>query len=108
MGGHDSIVRGSDNVLADLGFAHAEEERVKLHLAYAINTELERRELNGASAAGLLGMSLSDLTSLTKYKLTEFPVGRLMTWLTALDRDVQIVIKEVPRSRSRGKQDQRG
>jgi hypothetical protein len=33
------------------------------------------------------------------YKLAGFSVERLMTFLTALDRDVRIVIRQKPRSR---------
>jgi Helix-turn-helix domain len=33
------------------------------------------------------------------YKLDDFSVERLMTFLTAFDRDVEIVIRKKPRSR---------
>ena len=36
---------------------------------------------------------------LRNYKLEGFSVERLMTLLTALDRDVEIVIRKKPRSR---------
>lgn len=84
MAGKDNIARGSGNVLADLGFAHPEEEMAKLRLTHAINAELERRKLTHASAVGHLGMSISEVGSLTNYKIAEFSVGHLMAWLTAL------------------------
>jgi Helix-turn-helix domain len=33
------------------------------------------------------------------YKLDGFSVERLMTFLTALDRDIEIVVRKKPRSR---------
>lgn len=97
------IIRGSKNVFADLGFADAEERQTKLRLAYAINTILEEQRLTQAEAARVLGASQPKVSSLANYKLDGFSVERLMTYLTALDRDVQIVIKKKPRSRSSGR-----
>jgi len=38
--------------------------------------------------------------ALAKYKLDGFSVERLMTFLTALDQDFEIVIRNKPRSRT--------
>ena len=57
-----------------------------------------QRALQGR-AAKLLGVSQPKVSALRHYKLAGFPVERLMTLLTALDRDVEIVIKRKPRSR---------
>ena len=37
---------------------------------------------------------------IANYKLAGFSVERLMTFLTALDQDVEIVIRKKPRSRT--------
>jgi predicted XRE-type DNA-binding protein len=97
------ITRGSSNVFADLGFPDAEERQTKLRLAFAINTILEELHLTQAEAAHILDASQPKVSSLANYKLEGFSVERLMTYLTALDRDVQIVIKKKPRSRSSGR-----
>jgi predicted XRE-type DNA-binding protein len=94
------IVRGTSNVFADLGYADAEERQTKLRLAYALNQIIEHRHLTQAEAAALLGVNQPKISALLRYKLDGFSVERLMTFLTALDRDVQIVIKKKPRSRS--------
>ena len=96
----NKVTRGSKNVFADLGFADAEERQTKLRLAYAINAILEERRFTQAEVARVLGASQPKVSSLANYKLEGFSVERLMTYLTALDRDVQIVIKKKPRSRS--------
>jgi predicted XRE-type DNA-binding protein len=93
------IGRGTGNVFADLGYPDAEERQTKLRLAYAINRIVEERRLTQAAVAGLLGITRPKVSALLNYKLAGFSVERLMTFLTALDRDVEIVIKRKPRSR---------
>ena len=96
----ETIIRGSDNVFADLGYADAEERQTKLRLAYAINGIVAGQGLTQAEAAGLLGINQPKVSALTNYKLAGFSIERLMTLLTALDRDVDIVIRK--RAKTRG------
>lgn len=93
------IERGTGNVFADLGYPDAEERQTKLRLAYAINAVVQEQGLTQAAAARLLGINQPKVSALLNYKLAGFSVERLMTFLTALDRDVKIVIKKKPRSR---------
>ena len=95
----DEIIRGSTNVFADLGYVDAEERQTKLRLAHAINRVIERRRLTQAATANLLGVNQPKISALRRYKLEGLSVERLMKFLTALDRDVEIVIKKKPRSR---------
>lgn len=99
----EKIIHGSTNVFADLGFADAEERQTKLRLAYAINQIVEESHLTQAAAANLLKINQPKVSALQRYKLDGFSVERLMTFLTALDRDVEISIKKRPRSRSTAK-----
>jgi predicted XRE-type DNA-binding protein len=98
-----TITRGSSNVFADLGFVDAEERQTKLRLAYAINSVVERQRLTQAAAADKLGINQPKVSALANYKLDGFSVERLMTFLTALDQDVEIVIRKKPRSRAAGR-----
>lgn len=93
------ITRGGDNVFADLGFADAEERQTQLRLAFAINQLLAGRKLTQVAAAKLLGVTQPKISALAKYRLAGFSVERLMILLTALDRDIEIVIRKKPRSR---------
>ncbi len=95
----DRITRGSTNVFADLGYIDAQERQTKLRLAHAINQVIERRRLTQVATANLLGINQPKVSALLRYKLDGFSVERLMKFLTALDRDVEIVIKKKPRSR---------
>jgi predicted XRE-type DNA-binding protein len=95
----EPIVRGAGNVFAALGYPDAEERQTKLRLAHALNTIIDERRLNQADAAAMLGVNQPKVSALRNYKLDGFSVERLLTLLTALDRDVEIVIRKKPRSR---------
>lgn len=95
-----AITRGTGNVFADLGYADAEERQTKLRLTHAINGVIARRSMTQATAAETLGINQPKVSALANYKLAGFSVERLMTFLTALDQDVEIVIRNKPRSRA--------
>ena len=95
----EAITRGTGNVFADLGYPDAEERQTKLRLAHAINEVIACRRLTQAAAAERLGVNQPKVSALARYKLDGFSVERLMGFLTALDQDVEIVIKQKPRSR---------
>jgi predicted XRE-type DNA-binding protein len=95
----EAISRGTRNVFADLGFPDSAERQAKLRLAYALNQVLEARKVSQADAANVLGVTQPKVSALRHYKLAGFSVERLMNLLTALDQDVEIVIRQKPRSR---------
>jgi predicted XRE-type DNA-binding protein len=94
-----AVVRGTKNVFAELGYPDATERQAKRRLAYALNQMLEQRNLSQAEAAKVLGVTQPKISALRNYKLAGFSVERLMNLLTALDQDIEIVIKRKPRSR---------
>ena len=94
----DLIVRSSGNVFADLGLKNSGEKQTKVRLAVAINQILEKAHVSQMRAARLLGINQPKISALANYRLDGFSVERLMNFLTALGRDVEIVIR---RSRSR-------
>ena len=89
-----AVTCGTANVFADLGFPNAAERQVKLRLAYALNQILAARQLSPVDAADVLGLARSEGKALRHYKLAGLSVERLMTLLTALDQDVEIVIRQ--------------
>ena len=92
------IVRSSGNVFADLGFADAGERQTKVRLALAINDVLKRRGLSQGKAAELLGINQPKVSALSKYRLQGFSVERLMRFLTSLNQDVEIIVRNRPRT----------
>jgi predicted XRE-type DNA-binding protein len=99
----ERIVRSSGNVFADLGIADAGERQTKVRLVIAINDVLQRRRLSQAKAAELLGINQPKVSALSKYRLEGFSVERLMRFLTSLNQDVEITIRNRPRARRPGR-----
>jgi predicted XRE-type DNA-binding protein len=95
----ESIVRSSGNVFADLGLRDADEKQTKVRLAVAIQQIIQARRLSQAAAARLLDINQPKISALVNYHLDGFSVERLLHFLNALDRDVEIVIRKKPRSR---------
>ena len=77
--------------------------RRELRLAYALNEVIARRRMTQEEAAEKLGINQPKVSALANYKLGGFSVERLMTLLTALDQDVEIVIRKKKRSRTAGR-----
>ena len=84
--------RGTDNVLADLGFPDAEELTAKTILAKKINDIVRSRGLTQLEAAELLGMPQPKVSAIRNYKLRGISLERLMQALTALGQHVEIVV----------------
>jgi predicted XRE-type DNA-binding protein len=97
--GKEPVTRGTRNVFADLGFPDGAERQARLRLAFALNQELEARNISQADAAKVLGVTQPKVSALRRDKLEGFSVERLMNLLTALGQDVEIVIRRKPRSR---------
>jgi len=93
------VAPGSGNIFADLGLPNAEEKQTKVRLAFAINQIVAGPYLSQMAAARSLNVSQSKISALRNYQLDGFSVERLMNFLTALDRDVEILIRPKPKSR---------
>ncbi len=97
------VVQSSGNVFTDLGVANADEKQTKVRLAVAINQIIRKRHVSQTAAARLLDISQPKISALANFRLDGFSVERLMHFLNALDRDVEIVIRRKPRSRKAGR-----
>src|SRR5260370_28191507 len=82
--------RGTDNVLADLGFPDAEALTAKTVLAKKINDVID----SGSDAAKLLGMPQAKVLAIRNYKLRGISLARLTRALTALRQHVGILATE--------------
>jgi predicted XRE-type DNA-binding protein len=99
----DAVVASSGNVFADLGLRDADEKKTRVRLAVAVNQIIAGQRLTQAKAARLLDINQPKISALANYRLEGFSVERLMHFLNALDRDVEIVIRKKPRSRKSAK-----
>jgi len=97
-----NIEHGSANVYADLGLPDAEEMQVKAQLATKIGDIIKRRKLTQVQAAELLGIPQPKLSGLLRGQFRGISESKMLECLTRLGRDIEIVVKSAPRSRSEG------
>ena len=97
------VEEGAGNVYADLGYEDSESMLVKAQLAAKIAELVQRRALTQARAAEILGLTQPKVSALLKGRFRGISEHRLLECLTRLGRDVHIVIKPTPKSRSNGR-----
>ena len=96
------VERGNGNVFADLSHPEPEVHLLKAELVTRIDRIIRRRKLKQVEAAKLLGLSQPDVSRLLRGDFRNYSLERLLRFLTALGRDVEIIIRE-PRSRRQGR-----
>ena len=89
----DNITRGTGNVFADLGVPDASERQTKTRLALALNRIIKDQGLKQIDAARLLGVPQPKVSALVNYRLEGFSVEKLMQFIVALGRDVEIIVR---------------
>lgn len=72
---------------------HADELNAKAQIVYRICQILEEKKLTQKKAAALLGIDQPNISALISGRLDGFSIDRLFRFLTALGRNVEIVIK---------------
>ena len=85
------------NVFADLDRPEAEAHLLKAELVSRIDALIRRREITQTESGQLLGLSQPDVSRLLRGDFREYSLERLFRLLTALRRDIEIVIRP-PRS----------
>ena len=96
------VTKSSGNVFADLGLPNADELLAKAEMVRQISHIIAQRRLTQAEAARILGTTQPKVSALLRGHLSGFSMERLIRFLNALDRDVEIVVKRKPRSRPHG------
>ncbi|MBI1928838.1 XRE family transcriptional regulator [Candidatus Poribacteria bacterium] len=87
--------RGSGNVFKDLGLPDADELFLKAELGFEVFRILEDRGLTQTEAAKILGVKQPELSRLKNGKFNHYSVERLLTFLSRLNRDVEIRIMPI-------------
>lgn len=96
------VEAGSGNVFKDLGFADANERKLKVQLAMRLNELVEEHAYTQAQVAEVFGVAQPHVSELVNYRLNRFSSERLLHFITLLDRDVEIVIRPKAAKRRRG------
>jgi len=79
-------------VFADLGLPNPEQKLLKAQLTLQIYSILKDSGMTQAEIAKILGVQQPQVSLLMRNRAGTFSVGRLMEFLTALRRDVHIVV----------------
>ena len=87
------VERGSGNVFADLDYPNPEEALAKSRLTRVIAEILKQRGLTQTQAAELLGIDQPKVSRLVRGQFRDFSLERLIQFLGALDRQVDIVVR---------------
>ena len=91
------VERSSGNVFADLDYPNPEEALAKSRLTRVIADILKQRGLTQTQAAELLGIDQPKISRLVRGQFREFSLERLIQFLGALDRQVDIVVRPANR-----------
>jgi predicted XRE-type DNA-binding protein len=87
------VSEGSGNVFADLGLPSPEQELLGAQLTLQIHDILKSSGMTQREIAAILGVQQPQVSLLMRNRAGSFSVGRLMEFLTALRRDVQITVR---------------
>jgi predicted XRE-type DNA-binding protein len=94
LAGEDLEVRASSgNIFADLGLPEAEDRLAKAEIANRIEDLIAERALTQAQAAALMGLGQPNVSDIVRGRLKGYTLDRLFQCLTALDQDVEVVIR---------------
>lgn len=86
------VTPSSGNIFADMGLPNPEERLLKAKLARFVNRALEGKGWTQTEAAGVLGITQPDVSDLSRGRLKNFSVERLLQFLSRLERRVTITI----------------
>jgi len=89
-----AVGRSSGNVFADLQVTEPAEALAKSELAALIARALRARRLTQTAAGRVLGIDQPKVSELMRGRLTRFSTEKLISFLTRLGRDVEIVVRE--------------
>jgi predicted XRE-type DNA-binding protein len=95
-------LKGTDNVLFDLGFEDAEELTAKASLAVKLNDLIQKRGLSQAEVAAITGMTQPKVSQVRRYKLQNISLERLLQALVSLDQRVEIDVRPARRAHGPG------
>jgi predicted XRE-type DNA-binding protein len=87
------VTEGSGNVFADLGLPNPEQELLKAQLTLQIYAILKDSGMRQVEIAKVLRVRQPQVSLLMRNRAGNFSVGRLMEFLIALRRDVEIIVR---------------
>jgi predicted XRE-type DNA-binding protein len=89
-----SVTHTSYDVFVDLGIKLSDADRLKLHIAMAINSAIQKRKLTQVEAAKILKIDQPKVSAILRGRLDGFSEDRLMGFLFTLGRDMEVRFPE--------------
>jgi len=86
-------VKGSGNVYKDLGFRNPDEWSMKADIASKVYDIIEERGLTQREAGEILGIAQGRVSDMKRGQFDKFSLEKLLSFLVALDRDVDIFVR---------------
>jgi len=87
------VVRGTGNVLRDLGHPNPDAEQLKAILAAEIIKALDRQHLTVRAAHSRTGIAAADFSRIRNAGLQRFTLDRLMSVLNRLGSRVEVKVR---------------
>lgn len=92
------VTNGTGSVFADLGLPSDEEALIKVAIALAITQTIKKRGLSQSEAAVIAGTDQPKMSAILRGRLSQFKIDRLLRYLLALGRDIEIRVASKVRS----------
>lgn len=92
------VHQSAGNVFADLNLPDAGAHMLKAQIVAELYRLVQARKLTQARAGDLMGISQPEVSRLFKGHFREYSIDRLITFLTAFNQDVVILVQ--PRASS--------
>lgn len=96
------VHEGDPNIFAELGLPDADSHFLKAQIVAELYRLSSGQKLTQARAGTVMGISQPEVSRLFKGNFREYSIERLMGFLTAFDRDVEIVARPRPHDGGRG------
>lgn len=95
---NEEIIESSGNIFEELGFPNPEEAQAKSKLAIEIFLIIKAKKLTQKEAAKIMKTDQPHVSDILRGKLSHFTIDRLLRFLLALGKDIEIKIKK-PRTK---------
>ncbi|MDE2474297.1 MAG: XRE family transcriptional regulator [Alphaproteobacteria bacterium] len=89
-----------ENIFADIGLPDPETHFLKAQIISEIYRLVNERRLTQSQAGKRMGITQPEVSRMFKGQFQEYSIERLMAFLTAFDRDIEIIARP---QRRRGK-----
>jgi len=87
------VETSSGNIFADLGMPNAEAHFLKAQIVSELYRLAHARKLTQRQAGKRMGISPPEVSRLFKGNFREYSLDRLMGFVTAFDRDIEIAVR---------------